>query len=66
MGQDTKKKYLPNPQAAKYLGCSIQTLKKNYGNPKAGFLKENTHWKRGIYNNSSIAWDIKACKTNLL
>ena len=58
--------WVKTPEAEKILGIKRDTLKRYYANPDKGFLVEGTHWKRGMYNNSSKVWDINACKATLL
>ena len=53
-------------EAEKILGIKRDTLKRYYANPDKGFLVEGTHWKRGMYHNSSKYWDINACRETLL
>ena len=50
--------WLRTPEAAAWLGCSSQYLKKNrdiYG----GFLREEDHYIFGASVNSSILWNVK-------
>ena len=50
--------WLRTPEAAAWLGCSSQYLKKNrdiYG----GFLREEDHYIFGGSVNSSILWNVK-------
>jgi hypothetical protein len=39
---------------------------RSYANPETGFLKEGTHFKNGMYYNSSKSWEINSCKAALL
>ena len=45
--------WVKTPEAEKILGIKRDTLKRYYANPDKGFLVEGTHWKRGMYHNSS-------------
>ena len=60
------KTWLPTDQAAQILGIKPATLKRRYGHPKSGFLREGQHWKSGMHSNSTKAWCIEECKTELL
>ena len=57
--------WLPTAKAAKVLGINAQTLKRAYGHPKTGFLREGTYWKAGPYANSSKGWCIEECRKEL-
>ena len=52
-------------KAAEVLGIKPATLKRAYGHPQKGFLREGKHWKAGMYANSPKAWCIEACRTEL-
>ena len=58
--------WVKTPEAEKILGIKRDTLKRYYANPDKGFLVEGTHWKRGMYHNSSKYWNINACRVTLL
>ena len=57
--------WLPTELAASMLGIKPATLKRAYGHPKTGFLREGKHWKSGMYPNSPKAWCIETCKAEL-
>ena len=57
--------WLPTSKAAEALGINPNTLKRYYGHPQSGFLREGKHWKPGPYPNSSKGWHIEACKKEL-
>jgi len=59
------KTWLPTPQAAEALGLNPNTLKRYYGHPRTGFLREGTHWKNGPYPNSAKGWCIEECRKEL-
>ena len=58
--------WVTTKDAERILGIKRDTLKRNYANPNTGFLVEGTHWKRGMYHNSTKYWEINACKDTLL
>ena len=57
--------WLPTHQAAVALGLNPGTLKRYYGHPRTGFLREGTHWKNGPYPNSAKGWCIEECRKEL-
>lgn len=57
--------WLPTDKAAAVLGIKPATLKRAYGHPETGFLREGKHWKGGMYRNSPKAWCIEECKAEL-
>ena len=59
-------KWVTTKQAEEILGIPRRTLKRNYADPDKGFLIEGTHWKAGMYHNSTKYWEINACKNTLL
>ena len=61
----TTQTWLPTELAAATLGIRPSTLKRAYGHPKTGFLREGKHWKSGMYPNSPKAWCIETCKAEL-
>ena len=58
--------WVTTKDAERILGIKRDTLKRYYANPDKGFLVEGTHWKRGMYHNSSKYWNINACRETLL
>ena len=58
--------WVTTKDAERILGIKRNTLKRNYANPSTGFLKEGTHWRSGMYHNSTKYWEINACKDTLL
>ena len=58
--------WVTTKDAERILGIKRDTLKRNYAHPNTGFLVEGTHWKRGMYHNSTKYWDINACRETLL
>ena len=60
------KTWLPTNRAAVALGLNPGTLKRYYGNPQTGFLREGTHWKNGPYPNSTKGWCIEECRKELV
>ena len=64
--ESQKELWVPTKVAEKLLCIKRDTLKRNYAHPEKGFLKKGRHWKRGIYKNSSIHWEINACRKELL
>jgi len=59
------KTWLPTQEAAKALGLKPETLKRYYGHPRTGFLREGKHWKPGLYPNSTKGWCIEECREEL-
>ena len=55
--------WLPTGQAARTLGCSIDTLKRYATRDE--FLIEGKHWRRGAYPNSPRVWNIPACRESI-
>ena len=53
--------WLRTPEAAAWLGCSSQYLKKNR-DLKDGPLEEGIHYVYGASLNSPIRWEVKAIK----
>jgi hypothetical protein len=51
----------PTPISARALGISIRTLKR-YSSPDNGFLLPGVHWVAGPFSNSTIRWDVEACR----
>ena len=53
------KTLLATPEAAKYLGCSAQFLKKKRDS-HGGYLEEGRHYRyRGDSVNAAIVWDVE-------
>ena len=53
------KTLLATPEAAKYLGCSAQFLKKKRDS-HGGYLEEGKHYHyRGDSVNAAIVWDVE-------
>lgn len=59
------KTWVPTSEAAKALGLKPETLKRYYGHPKHGFLREGKHWKAGPYSNSAKGWCVEKCREEL-
>ena len=59
---DTAEHWARTAQTIKIFGIKRDTLVRSYANPETAFLREGTHFKRGIYSNSSKSWEINACK----
>jgi hypothetical protein len=55
--------WLPTPLAARLLGISQRTLKR-WANEE-GFLEPMKHWVRGPFLNSTITWNVQACRETL-
>jgi hypothetical protein len=64
--EGNKQHWVRTPEACKLLGIKRSTLMRSYANPETGFLKEGTHFKNGMYYNSSKSWEINSCKAALL
>ena len=60
------KVWFPTNQAAEILGLNPNTLKRYYGHPRTGFLREGKHWKNGPYPNSKKGWCISECRKELI
>ncbi len=66
MERKEKPNWVRTSDAERILGVNRRTLKRAYAHPDNGFLKEGVHWKRGMYFNSSVTWNVTACKQALL
>lgn len=56
----TTDEWLPTPAAARILGVSPRTLKR-WANEE-DFFEPLKHWARGPFSNSSITWNVSACR----
>ena len=58
--------WVKTKDAERILGIPADTLKRNYANKDKGFLIEGTHWRSGMFPNSTRYWEINSCKATLL